>query len=245
LEQRINDKIAEIKRQMDYSARLSLIETKLALCYQYFKEMNSHYEVDAVIKLQTAQLDLISALFVLVEDYLSFSYYLRKDKVQLTNKILEGKTVTWHEHEFLKDIDLNKAHEYLLLPIVGSFQELEEDEKEIVKDNLKEFAKDIHERIIRILKFFSSYNRVYNKYKHISPGLVGTYAILKNKETPHIFVRDCFWNKKTKVMEAAYVYYLIPMSPIIPVAPGVPFPSIVPYHVNSGPPMDSSIILDR
>jgi hypothetical protein len=70
-------------------ARLESVNTKIDTCKDYLRRIkDTKYDVEAVIRLQMAQLDLISALFVLLEDYLSYSHFLRIAKTQLSEKIL-------------------------------------------------------------------------------------------------------------------------------------------------------------
>ena len=68
-----------------------------------------------------AQMDLISALFVLMEDYLSYSHFLRNDRIQLSEMILGEKTVTWKEVDFLKALNLDQTYQYMLLASVDRF----------------------------------------------------------------------------------------------------------------------------
>jgi hypothetical protein len=193
-------------------ARVESVNTKIDTCKDYLRGFtNTKYDAHAVIRLQMAQLDLISALFVLLEDYLSYSHFLRTAKTQLSEKILGEQTVTWKEVEFLEALDLSKTCEYMLLPSVHRFPMLDEREKGIVKKNLETFATDTHDRIKRIVDFFRNHNRVYAKFKHIFPGVVGTYTVQQNRDIPRIFVRDRIHNRKTRVTEAAM--YVLPNSP--------------------------------
>jgi hypothetical protein len=192
-------------------ARVDSVNRKIESCKEHLKQTtNTKHDVEAVIRLQMAQLDLISALFMLLEDYLSYSYFLRNAKSQLPEKILGEETVTWKEVDFLDALDPTKTHEYLLLPSVDKFPMLGEHEKEIVKKNLGTLAGDIHDRIRRIVIFFHNHNRVYGKFKHLFPGVVGTYTIQQNENIPRIFVRDRHYNKVTKVTDSAM--YVLPNS---------------------------------
>src|SRR2546427_9126399 len=66
-------------------ARVESVNTKIDTCKDYLRRItDTKYDVEAVIRLQMSQLDLISALFVLLEDYLSYSHFLREAKTQLS-----------------------------------------------------------------------------------------------------------------------------------------------------------------
>jgi hypothetical protein len=207
---RLNDVFCTLTYEMIMcKARVESVNTKIDTCKEYLRRItNTEYDVEAVIRLQMAQMDLISALFVLLEDYLSYSHFLRTVKTQLSEKILGEQTVTWKEVDFLEALDLNRTYEYVLLTSVDHFPMLDKQEKGIVKKNLEIFATDIHDRIKRIVNFFRNHNRVYAKFKHIFPGVVGTYTIQQNRDIPRIFVRDRNHNKKTGVTEAAM--YVLP-----------------------------------
>lgn len=92
------------------------VNTKVDTCKDYLKRItNAKYDVEAVIRLQMAQMDLISALFVLMEDYLSYSYFLRTAKIQLFEMITGEKTVTWKKVDFLEALNLDQTYQYMLL----------------------------------------------------------------------------------------------------------------------------------
>jgi hypothetical protein len=156
---------------------------------------NPSNQKDALLNIQTIQLDLISKLFMFMEDYLSYSYYLRISKNKLHLKILSYDNVVWKEIEYLKGLDEDGIRKYLLLPEVENLSLLDID-KQFVKDTLRSFVTDIYERIKEITSFYENYNRVYIKYKHIFSSLIGT--IYKDEkdglEIPRIFLRDM--NKK-------------------------------------------------
>src|SRR6266487_3347316 len=158
-------------------ARTELVEEKITRCRQLFTEMENHsYTVHSVIRLQTSELDLISSLFMLLEDYLSYSHYLNAtEKKFLPDKILDETTVTWKQILYLQNLSIAKTYDYLLLPSVKKTN-LTSEEKRFVEETLKVFVNDIHNRINRITKFFVNYNRVYAKYKHVFSAMVGTYA---------------------------------------------------------------------
>ena len=97
-------------------ARVESVNTKVDTCKDYLRRItNAKYDVEAVIRLQMAQMDLISALFVLMEDYLSYSHFLRNAKIQLSEMILGEKTVTWKEVDFLEALNLDQTYQYMLL----------------------------------------------------------------------------------------------------------------------------------
>ena len=137
---------------------------------------------------------------------MSYSYYLDQAALEeLHKKILEENTVTWREVDYLKGFSLKDIYAYLLLPDVDKLS-LADEEKQFVKENLNTLAQDIRQRINTIVNFFTNYNRVYTKYKHIFSAMVGTYAIEQNQERPRIFARDYHKDKITKkVGRATYV----------------------------------------
>ncbi len=115
-----------------------------------------------VIKMHAIQLDLISRLFMLLEDYLSYSYLLSIDDIS----------------------------DYLLFKKVDEL-ELNSNDKEFVTKYLNIFSKDIYERVKRIVKFFDNYYRVYIKYKHIFSAIFGIYGIRDDRSIEsYIYIRD-------------------------------------------------------
>jgi hypothetical protein len=144
-----------------------------------------------VIKGQIIQLDLISKLFMFMEDYLSYSYYLHNAKEELPTKILSHDSVVWKEIEHLKSLDNDGIYKYLLLPNSDNLP-LSHDDREFVKETLSNLVRDILGRIKEITNFYDKYNRIYIKYKHIFSALIGTsYKDEKNRiEIPRIFMRD-------------------------------------------------------
>jgi|SRR6187200_111489 len=76
----------------------------------------SSSKTDTIIKIQTIQLDLISKLFMFMEDYLSYSYYLHTSRNELPTKILSHDIVVWDEIEHLNGLDKQGIYDYLSLP---------------------------------------------------------------------------------------------------------------------------------
>jgi hypothetical protein len=116
-------------------ARIGLIEEKITRCRQLFTEMQNYsYTAHSVARLQTSQLDLISSLFMLLEDYLSYSHYLNAtEKKFLPDKILDETTVTWKQIPYLQNLSITKTCDYLLLPSIKKAN-LTSEEKRFVRE---------------------------------------------------------------------------------------------------------------
>jgi hypothetical protein len=190
-------------------ARINLIEEKIKRCRELFIDMeNSSYSADSIVRIQTVQLDTISSLFMILEDFLSYSHYLNATKIELLpDKILDESTVTWKHLGFLRNLSIDKTYDYLLLPRPKKMT-LTSEEKRFVSDMLKMLVHDIHDKIGRITGFFVKYNRIYAKYKHVFSAMVGTYAVENNNKMPRIFIRDRYENKKDNTVEEPT--YVIP-----------------------------------
>jgi hypothetical protein len=167
---------------------------------------NSSYSADSVVRIQTLQLDTISSLFMVLEDFLSYSHYLNATKIELLpDKILDESTVTWKHLEFLQNLSIDKTYDCLLLSRPKRMT-LTNEEKRFVSDILKILVQNIHDRIGRITGFFVNYNRIYARYKHVFSAMVGTYAVENNTKKPRIFLRDRYENKRDDTVdESTYV----------------------------------------
>jgi hypothetical protein len=159
-------------------------------------ESDTSNKTDTTIKIQTNQLALISQLFMFMEDYLSYSHYLRTSIKELPMKILSHSNVVWKEMEHLETLNKEGVSDYLLLPQIEKLP-LSDTDKLFVGEVLSNFSKDIFRRLERIIKFYKNYHRVYIKYKHIFSPLIGTtYHDLQNGiEIPRIFIRDKKYDK--------------------------------------------------
>ncbi len=62
-------------------ARNSLVEDSSRTCKKYLIDVqNSSFNADSIIKAQATQLDVVSKLFMFMEDFLTFSHYLLNSK---------------------------------------------------------------------------------------------------------------------------------------------------------------------
>jgi hypothetical protein len=181
-------------------ARSHLIrETAESLKVLNASNISSSKKTDTIIKIQAIQLDLISKLFMFMEDYLSYSYYLYTSRNELPTKILSHTNVVWDEIKHLNGLDKQGIYDYLLLPDADKLP-LYDNDKQFVKEVLSNFADDIYRRIKEIINFYQNYDRIYIKYKHIFSPLIGTRYKDEQKgiEIPRIFIRDMQKDKITK-----------------------------------------------
>ena len=90
-------------------ARNSLVEDSSRSCRKYLTDVqNSSFSADSIIKLQVTQLDIISKLFMFMEDFLTFSYYLHTSKKELHRKIQSQNNVVWNEINYLENLDIDQ-----------------------------------------------------------------------------------------------------------------------------------------
>ena len=190
-------------------ARSEMIkESSQKLKKTFMDTVNSYFTEQSFIKLHMLQLDLISKLFMLLEDYLSYSYYLRFNKKDLPENIL-SPTMGLPQKEInnLKDLDKAGISEYFLLSNLNKLP-LPDNDKKFVEEVLNVLFVESQQRINEIAKFFKNYYKVYIRYKHILSAFIGTYSVEENKKIPRIFMRDQIENKKQNVKK--YYTHILP-----------------------------------
>ena len=156
-----------------------------------------------VVKLQITQLDLLSDIFILLEEYLGYGYNLRISLTQFPKSIAgHNRGVIEKELNYLKNLKENDILNYLHLADYSSFP-VSKSHKTLIRKNNNKLKKEVYKRIKRILKFYTRYYRIYIKYKHILPAVLGiygkTYDSMNNKYEidSHIYIRDYYKNKYT------------------------------------------------
>jgi hypothetical protein len=118
-------------------ARDVLVKDSCQLYRKYLTEVeDSFFSADSIIKLQATQLDVVSKLFMFMEDYLSFSYYLHTSKKELPREIQSRHSVVWDEVEYLENVCAEEIQKYLLLPEVEKLP-ISNIERNFVNDTLK------------------------------------------------------------------------------------------------------------
>jgi hypothetical protein len=145
-----------------------------------------------VQKAHMIQLQIISGIFMLLEDYLVFSHNLRQPLPKFPGLIIsENRNIVWNEiHELELISNSNDIRSYLLLPNPQTLQ-IKKEEKVFVESQLYALSREMYKRIKRIIKFFKDYGRVYAKYKHILPAIIGVHTIEPDRYIiSHIYVRD-------------------------------------------------------
>jgi hypothetical protein len=186
-------------------ARGILINDTCTRFREYYTEADNGLSTsNSIIKLQATQLDVISKLCMFVEDFLGFSRYLRICKKELPNKIQSQENKVWNEIRSLQKMKTDGFRKYLILPSARQLA-ISEIEQKFVKQVLKIILSGVQERIQRIIKFYIDFHRVYNKYKHIFAGQLGTYSIENNIRKPRIFIRDAYDYPKGVFQKKTYV----------------------------------------
>lgn len=170
---------SELIKESTEKFRMYLVDTE-----------NSSMAERLFIKLHATQLDLISKMFMLMEDYLIYSYFLRNNKKELPYMIMSN-TMGLGEKEIrhLRDLDKEGLSKYLLLPTTDRMP-LSDDDKKFVQEALDDLSEGVRTRINEITRFYDNYYRVYIRYKHIFSAVIGTYSDEQNKKIPRIFIRD-------------------------------------------------------
>jgi hypothetical protein len=152
---------------------------------------------DSIAKLHVTQLDLIAGIFMLLEDYIAYSHHLRRSLTDLPKTIVSKNIgLISNEIAHLKKLKLGDIRGYLLFPSLHDLNLGKEDRK-FVSQVLRNIAKDIHNKIREITKFYQLYYRVYIKYKHIFTAVVGQHQAIPSPYNPlqkevvsHLYVRD-------------------------------------------------------
>jgi hypothetical protein len=193
------------------AGRVGLLKEKIQK-YRNFLLQNIDPEPNitgSVSKMHTTQLDIVSGMFMLLEDFAVYSHQLRKSLVDMPTTIAsENRGVVLNEINYLEKLSkLKDIRSYLLFPNIDLLK-LERDDRKFVSGVLKNITRDIRSRIKKITIFYRYYYRVYIKYKHVLTAIVGLYYIVSSSRDPrqkevysHIYIRDRHKGK-------AYTYIL-------------------------------------
>lgn len=149
------------------------------------------------IDLHVTQLDLVSKLFMLMEDYLYYSRYLRINLRDLPNLIISGEMRKENEEiNHLKKIIKQKSEfsKYFLLPEIDKLS-LSRSDKKYVRQTVNDFYTETRARMREIVNFFNRYYGVYIRYKHVFSAYVASYSTEHHKKNLRIFIRDRFKSK--------------------------------------------------
>lgn len=145
---------------------------------------------------QVIHLDLLSSIFMFMEDFLGFSHNLR-GPLSTFPKSIASKNYHTVEKEisFLKRCNKNDIKRMLLFPDITKFT-IEGYEKKLVSKHLQNIANDTYLSLKNILRFYRRFYRVYIKYKHIFAAILGTgrerldFANKNIVYSSQIFIRD-------------------------------------------------------
>ena len=120
----------------------------------------------------------------------------------------ENNRTAQREIENLRNMTRSDIDSYLLIPDVGNMPVNTKD-KIFIGEVLDRIRADVYERIKNILRFYDNYYRVYIKYKHILPAIIGLHQIrttprniFQKNISSHIYIRD--YHKKN------FKSYIIP-----------------------------------
>jgi hypothetical protein len=119
----------------------------------------------------------------------------------------------------LKRLKKNNISSYLLLPDETGLG-LNKKEISLVRKNFKNIVARNYNRIKNIVEFYRRYYRVYTKYKHILPAVLGVYRRIydiskrKNILASDIFVRDYIFTKGGRKRYHTYILHSIGLEPL-------------------------------
>jgi len=147
-----------------------------------------------VRKTHALQLDIISKLFALIEDFLWYNNILRTDPKSLSKKLIIRFGVNLDEElKYLENITKEQIHSDYKFPKLEDFS-ISEDDKQFLEKVLESQTTEIKKCLDEITKFWRNYKRVYNTYKHGLSAITGLYQIIKEKGvdiiSSHIYVRN-------------------------------------------------------
>jgi len=151
-------------------------------------------------KIHLQQLDLLSSIFMFLEDFLAYSFNLNESLSKLqefpTKIASENYDISNKGIKNLRNKEKSDIAEYLLFPDVGPML-LGKEEKNLLRIVFERMSTDVYNRIQSIIKFYDNHYRVYIKYKHVLTAIVGLHEIIDDKNDPlkktvasHIYVRD-------------------------------------------------------
>jgi hypothetical protein len=153
-----------------------------------------------MVKIHCEQLDLLSNIFIFMEDFLAYSFNLKESLVILQKFPVEIASENYNtareEIKTLKNKKELDIHDYLLFPDVNKMK-ISNKERKLVNEKLAQISKDVHTRIQNIVTFYNNYYRVYLKYKHILPAIMGLHKPTPHRSnrfqkniSSHIYIRD-------------------------------------------------------
>ena len=191
------------------NARLALFKERAQQCRDYilrYQSLQENITYD-IVKLQLMHLELLANIFMLLEDFLGHSHNLKLSALEHFPKLIASRNerVASCEISALAKLRTKGMSNYLLFP---SIVRPNCEEQQLLDSNLNNMAKDTLKRIKNILQFYSRYYRVYVKYKHILPAVLGVhhkkYDTKQNLTvaSSYIYIRDYleYRNKKVKTL---------------------------------------------
>ena len=156
-------------------ARWGLLEKKVSefrdCSLAEFSPVDS--QTEQISRRQIIHLDLLSSIFMFMEDFLGYSYNLRKPSQEFP-KLIASRNYKTVEKEIalLEKLKKRDIGQFLLFPDLEPLS-LDSNEKKIVNHHLQKISEDYLSSIKIILRFYGKYYRVYIKYKHIFTALLG------------------------------------------------------------------------
>lgn len=201
-------------------ARYSMLKEKAQLYRNLILNYQSLHEniTDDFVKLQMLCLDLLSNIFMLLEDYLGHSHLLRKSLKNFPLQIASMNFgVAKDEIKHLEQLNSKNISNYLLITNVTLS---DPKQRQLVKRSLKNLSNDILKRIKNIVRFYHNYERVYIKYKHILPAILGVHhkrydiRTTSSVATSYIYIRDYFHVKKQKDKFYTYIVLATGLEPL-------------------------------
>jgi hypothetical protein len=158
----------------------------------------------AIRKLHFLQLDIISKLCYVIEDYLYLHYLVRKDTKKIYKEIIRN-TTKWANDEavfiekHLKNKDIRKVYCY---PEIATIN-LSKEEKNILKDVIRTEMSFHRKNMKEIASFWNKHRKIYNVYKHGCSIVTGMRDLVDMNKASHFYARGKERNKiKTYMIES-------------------------------------------
>ncbi|MGB3346114.1 MAG: hypothetical protein WBA71_02505 [Candidatus Humimicrobiia bacterium] len=153
---------------------------------------------DIIRKLHFLQLDIIAKLCFVIEDFLYFYRFMRKNTKNIYKEILINKT-KWANKEakhLIKNLNQKEIKEIYNFPDISSFKINREDLK-LLRIAIKKTIK-FHEKNLKIIgRFWNRHKIIYDIFKHGCSIVTGMFD-KKDLYKPSHFYARAIESKKTK-----------------------------------------------
>lgn len=148
---------------------------------------------DWVLLTQGRQLEALTKIFMLFEDFLTYSHALRTDSSTLPSLLASKSGVISDEIKALRKLRAKDMTNFL--HIVDIAFHVPRGERVFFRQTQDKGIRDIYARLKRLITFWNNHYHVYLKYKHSFSAILGLYQIERGNLSSHIYLRTKFTNK--------------------------------------------------